>query len=147
MRRTVHRVPDPASMTTLGEEVAVRLRAGDVVLVTGPLGAGKTTFTQGVARGLDVVGPVTSPTFVIAREHDSQTDGPRLVHVDAYRLGGLAELDDLDLETSLTDAVTVVGCGGALVEHLDAPLVSVTIDRDAEGDERTVVVQWPERGR
>ena len=147
MRRTVHRVPDPESMTTLGEEVAVRLRAGDVVLVTGPLGAGKTTFTQGVARGLDVVGPVTSPTFVIAREHDSQTDGPRLVHVDAYRLGGLAELDDLDLETSLTDAVTVVEWGGGLVEHLDAPLVSVTIDRDAEGDERMVVVQWPERGR
>ena len=146
MRRTVHRVPDPESMTTLGEEVAVRLRAGDVVLVTGPLGAGKTTFTRGVARGLDVVGPVTSPTFVIAREHDSQTDGPRLVHVDAYRLGGLAELDDLDLETSLTDAVTVVEWGGGLVEHLDAPLVSLTIDRDAEGDERTVVVQWPERG-
>ena len=147
MRRTVHRVPDPESMTTLGEEVAVRLRAGDVVLVTGPLGAGKTTFTQGVARGLDVVGPVTSPTFVIAREHDSHTDGPRLVHVDAYRLGGLAELDDLDLETSLTDAVTVVEWGGGLVEHLDAPLVSVSIDRDAAGDERTVVVQWPERGR
>jgi tRNA threonylcarbamoyladenosine biosynthesis protein TsaE len=147
MRRTVHRVPDPESMTALGQEVAVRLRAGDVVLVTGPLGAGKTTFTQGVARGLDVVGPVTSPTFVIAREHDSNTDGPRLVHVDAYRLGGLAELDDLDLETSLNDAVTVVEWGGGLVEHLDAPLVSVTIDRDAEGDERTVVVQWPERGR
>jgi tRNA threonylcarbamoyladenosine biosynthesis protein TsaE len=140
----VRRVPDPEAMVGLGEEVAAGCRAGDVVLLVGPLGAGKTTFTQGLARGLDVVGPVTSPTFVIAREHEGRGGRPRLVHVDAYRLGGIAELDDLDLETSLGDAVTVVEWGGGLVEHLEAPQVTVTIAREAEGDERTVVVEWPE---
>ena len=77
------------------------LRAGDLVVLTGELGAGKTTFTQGLGAGLGVRGDVTSPTFVIARVHPSLVGGPALVHVDAYRLGGVAELDDLDLDTSL----------------------------------------------
>ena len=77
------------------------LRAGDLVILSGGLGAGKTTFTQGLGAGLRVRGPVTSPTFVISRVHPSLVDGPALVHVDAYRLGGLDELDDLDLDTGL----------------------------------------------
>ena len=76
------------------------LRAGDLVILTGGLGAGKTTLTQGIAEGLGVRGPITSPTFVIARVHPSLGSGPVLVHVDAYRLGGLDELDDLDLDTA-----------------------------------------------
>ena len=74
------------------------------MVLTGDLGAGKTTLTQGIAEGLGVRGPVTSPTFVIARVHPSLVGGPALVHVDAYRLGGLAELDDLDLDASLEDS-------------------------------------------
>ena len=87
------------------------LRPGDVVVLSGELGAGKTTLTQGLGAGLGVRGDVTSPTFVIARVHPSLADGPALVHVDAYRIGGVAELDDLDLDTSLDEAVTVVEWG------------------------------------
>ena len=99
----------------LGEKLASVLRAGDLVLLAGDLGAGKTTFAQGLGSGLKVRGDITSPTFVIARVHPSVVDGPALVHVDAYRLGGVAELDDLDLDTALDEAVTVVegdGDGG-----------------------------------
>ena len=94
------------------------LRAGDLVVLTGGLGAGKTTLTQGIAEGLGVRGPITSPTFVIARVHPSLVGGPALVHVDAYRLGGFAELDDLDLDTSLEESVTVVEWGHGLAEDL-----------------------------
>ena len=85
--------------------------AGDLVILSGDLGAGKTTLTQGIGAGLGVRGEITSPTFVIARVHPSLVGGPPLVHVDAYRLGGIDELDDLDLDTSLDDAVTVVEWG------------------------------------
>ena len=88
------------------------------MVLTGELGAGKTTFTQGLGEGLGVRGGVTSPTFVIARVHPSLVDGPDLVHVDAYRLGGIDELDDLDLDTSLDTAVTVVEWGAGLAEGL-----------------------------
>nr|WP_202881573.1 tRNA (adenosine(37)-N6)-threonylcarbamoyltransferase complex ATPase subunit type 1 TsaE [Pedococcus badiiscoriae] len=94
------------------------LTAGDLVVLTGGLGAGKTTLTQGLAEGLGVRGPITSPTFVIARVHPSLVEGPALVHVDAYRLGGFAELDDLDLDTSLENSVTVVEWGHGLAEDL-----------------------------
>src|SRR4029453_11950915 len=94
------------------------LRAGDVLILSGDLGAGKTTLTQGIGRGLQVRGDITSPTFVIARVHPSLVDGPPLVHVDAYRLGGIDELDDLDLDTSLADAVTVVEWGHGVAEGL-----------------------------
>ena len=101
-----------------GKRLGRVLRAGDLVVLTGELGAGKTTLTQGLAEGLGVRGPITSPTFVIARVHPSLVGGPALVHVDAYRLGGFAELDDLDLDASLEDSVTVVEWGHGLAEDL-----------------------------
>ncbi|MDQ1615459.1 MAG: tRNA threonylcarbamoyladenosine biosynthesis protein TsaE, partial [Actinomycetota bacterium] len=90
-------VATDADMRELGRRLAAVLRAGDLVLLSGELGAGKTTLTQGIGAGLGVRGAVTSPTFVIARLHPPLGEGPALVHVDAYRLGSLAELDDLDL--------------------------------------------------
>lgn len=111
-------LPTPQDTAAFGERVGRSLRAGDLVVLAGDLGAGKTTFTRGLAEGLGVRGPVTSPTFVIAREHPSLVRGPALVHVDAYRLGSLAEVDDLDLDTAAEDAVTVVEWGRGLVEDL-----------------------------
>ncbi len=114
------------------------LRAGDLVVLTGDLGAGKTTLTQGIAEGLGVRGPITSPTFVIARVHPSLVGGPALVHVDAYRLGGLAELDDLDLDTSLEESVTIVEWGHGLAEDLAEDRLEVTLRGE---DARTVTVE------
>jgi len=111
-------VPDAEGMRDLGRSLAGQLRAGDLVVLSGELGAGKTTFTQGVGAGLGVRGDITSPTFVISRVHPSLVEGPALVHVDAYRLGGVGELDDLDLDTSLDDAVTVVEWGEGIAEGL-----------------------------
>jgi tRNA threonylcarbamoyladenosine biosynthesis protein TsaE len=121
--------PDADSMRSLGARLASGLRAGDVVVLSGELGAGKTTFTQGLGAGLGVRGGVTSPTFVISRVHPSLGDGPPLVHVDAYRLGGVAELDDLDLDTSLEEAVTVVEWGEGIAEGLADDRVEVRIER------------------
>jgi tRNA threonylcarbamoyladenosine biosynthesis protein TsaE len=126
--------PDAESMRELGERLAGSLRAGDVVVLSGELGAGKTTFTQGVGAGLGVRGDVTSPTFVISRVHPSLGEGPPLVHVDAYRLGGVAELDDLDLDTSLDDAVTVVEWGEGIAEGLADDRVEVRIERALADD-------------
>lgn len=120
-------------MRELGERVGRSLSAGDLVVLTGELGAGKTTFTQGLGEGLRVRGAVTSPTFVIARVHPSLVVGPDLVHVDAYRLGGLDELDDLDLDTSLESAVTVVEWGAGLAEGLADSRLEILIER-AVGD-------------
>ena len=102
-------------------------------MLTGPLGAGKTTLAQGIGDGLGVRGPVTSPTFVIARVHPSLTGGPALVHVDAYRLGAAAEVDDLDLDADLDRAVTVVEWGEGLVEMLAEDRLEITIGRPADG--------------
>jgi tRNA threonylcarbamoyladenosine biosynthesis protein TsaE len=124
-----YEVPDAESMRTLGAGLAAGLRAGDVVVLSGGLGAGKTTFTQGLGVGLGVRGVVTSPTFVISRVHPAAGDGPALVHVDAYRLGGVAELDDLDLDTSLDEAVTVVEWGEGIAEGLADDRVEVRIER------------------
>lgn len=100
------------------------LRPGDLLVLDGPLGAGKTTFTQGLGGALGVRGPVASPTFVISRVHPSEVGGPALVHVDAYRLGGGGDIDDLDLEADLADAVTVVEWGRDVAWHLtDSPLL------------------------
>ena len=110
-----------------GARLGALLKAGDLLLLTGELGAGKTTLTQGIAAGLGVRGPVTSPTYVIARVHPSMTGGPDLVHVDAYRLGGLAELDDLDLDASLGSAVTIVEWGHGVAEHLSEGYLEVTL--------------------
>lgn len=119
----------------LGEELGGQLGAGDLVLLAGPLGAGKTALVRGLARGLGVQGAVTSPTFVIAREHPSSGGGPALVHVDAYRLGlaenadVAAELDDLDLDTDLERAVVAVEWGAGVAERLSARSVQVTLER------------------
>jgi tRNA threonylcarbamoyladenosine biosynthesis protein TsaE len=129
-------VPDAEAMRDLGRDLATRLRAGDLVVLTGGLGAGKTTLSQGIGAGLRVRGDITSPTFVIARVHPSLVDGPSLVHVDAYRLGGIDELDDLDLEASLEDAVTLVEWGAGLAEGLAQSRLEVRIAR-AEGAETT----------
>ena len=141
--------PDAETMRGLGERVGRSLAAGDLVVLTGELGAGKTTFTQGLGTGLQVRGGVTSPTFVIARVHPSLVGGPDLVHVDAYRLGGLDELDDLDLDASLDDAVTVVEWGAGLAESLADSRLKVVIERavgdapaDDELDPRRVCLRW-----
>ena len=123
---TGHRLDTAKDTRDFGEALAAGLRAGDLVILTGGLGAGKTTLTQGLAAGLGVRGPITSPTFVIARVHPSLGEGPALVHVDAYRLGGLAELDDLDLDTSLEESVTVVEWGHGLAEDLSDDRLEVT---------------------
>lgn len=134
-------------MHRVGERLARLLGPGDVVVLIGELGAGKTTLTQGLGQGLGVRGDVTSPTFVISRVHPTMNGGPALVHVDAYRLGGVAELDDLDLDTSLDEAVTVVEWGEGIAEGLSDSRLEVRISRatgadvpapalaDADGDE------------
>ncbi|MFE0099649.1 tRNA (adenosine(37)-N6)-threonylcarbamoyltransferase complex ATPase subunit type 1 TsaE [Streptomyces sp. NPDC059009] len=132
---TLHRtVNSPQEMGELGHRLAKILRPGDLVMLTGELGAGKTTLTRGLGEGLGVRGAVTSPTFVIARVHPSLGSGPALVHVDAYRLGGgLDEMEDLDLDVSLPDSVIVVEWGDGKVEELSDDRLHVVIDR-AVGD-------------
>lgn len=131
-------LPDADATTAFGAALAGVLRAGDVVVMTGDLGAGKTTMTRGLGAALNVRGDVTSPTFVIAREHRSLGDGPALVHVDAYRLGGFGELDDLDLDTSVDDAVTVVEWGAGMAEGLSEDRMHLTL---TGLDDRTVTVE------
>lgn len=140
-------IPDAETMRDLGRSLAEQLHAGDLVILSGELGAGKTTFAQGIGAGLGVQGDVTSPTFVIARVHPTLTDGPALVHVDAYRLGGVGELDDLDLDTSLDDAVTVVEWGEGIAEGLAESRLEIRIiralarvDDDPEIDPRRVLM-------
>jgi tRNA threonylcarbamoyladenosine biosynthesis protein TsaE len=139
---TVVTVATVADMQALGRRLAHVVQAGDLVVLSGDLGAGKTALTQGIGGGLGVRGPVTSPTFVIARLHPSLGGGPPLVHVDAYRLGSLAEVDDLDLDASLEDAVTVVEWGGGLVEGLSDDRLDITIRRAVgpEDETRTVTM-------
>jgi len=138
----LHEAPDPDAMRTLGAQLAGSLQAGDLVLLSGELGAGKTTFAQGLGAGLSVRGDITSPTFVIARVHPSMVGGPSMVHVDAYRLGGIDELDDLDLDTSLDEAVTVVEWGEGIAEPLAEERLEVRLHRatgaDVGNDTRTV---------
>jgi len=123
-------VTSPEQMRELGRRLAKLLRAGDLVMLTGELGAGKTTLTRGLGEGLGVRGAVTSPTFVIARVHPSLGDGPPLVHVDAYRLGGgLDEMEDLDLDVSLPESVMVVEWGEGKVEELTDDRLEVLIHR------------------
>lgn len=130
-------LPDPDDTRHLGRELAAALRAGDVVLLTGALGAGKTTLTTGLGEGLGVRGPITSPTFVIARVHPSLVGGPALVHVDAYRLADAVELEDLDLEAGLDGAVTVVEWGRGLAEQLADSYLEVELERAIGHDEAT----------
>ncbi|AYY14694.1 tRNA (adenosine(37)-N6)-threonylcarbamoyltransferase complex ATPase subunit type 1 TsaE [Actinobacteria bacterium YIM 96077] len=122
-------VPDAARMHALGERLATLLCAGDLLLLGGDLGAGKTTLTQGIGAGLGVRGPVTSPTFVLARTHPSLVGGAPLVHVDAYRLGGWDELEDIDVDATLDESVTVVEWGEGLAEGLAGERLEIHIDR------------------
>ncbi|WP_152650540.1 tRNA (adenosine(37)-N6)-threonylcarbamoyltransferase complex ATPase subunit type 1 TsaE [Demequina aurantiaca] len=124
--------------------IAPHLRAGDLLILSGDLGAGKTTFTQGLGDALGVRGPIASPTFIIARTHPSEVGGPALIHVDAYRLTSLAELDDLDLDTTLDDSVTVVEWGEGKAEALAADRLHVRIARERGGE---LDMTNPEGGR
>jgi tRNA threonylcarbamoyladenosine biosynthesis protein TsaE len=132
-------IPTAADMRELGLKLAEVVRAGDLLVLSGDLGAGKTTLTQGLGEGMKVRGPITSPTFVIARVHPSLCGGPPLVHVDAYRLGGFTEVDDLDLDAEIEDGVMVVEWGEGLVEGLADDRLEIAISRgDAGSEERTV---------
>ncbi|WP_251153572.1 tRNA (adenosine(37)-N6)-threonylcarbamoyltransferase complex ATPase subunit type 1 TsaE [Cellulosimicrobium sp. Marseille-Q4280] len=126
-------LPDAETTRAFGAALAGLLRAGDLVVLTGDLGAGKTTLTQGIGAGLGVRGQVASPTFIVAREHPSLTDGPALVHVDAYRLGSLDEVDALDLDSSLDESVTVVEWGSGLVESLAGDRLEIVLERPRGG--------------
>ena len=125
---------------SFGRRLGRLLAGGDVLVLTGDLGAGKTTLTQGIAEGLGVRGPITSPTFVIARVHPSLVGGPALVHVDAYRLGSALELDDLDLDADLDASVTVVEWGAGLAEQLSESRLELTITGDEVRTARVVGV-------
>ena len=146
VRRELPTVDDTEAF---GEEIGRDLAAGDVLLLSGPLGAGKTALVRGLARGLGVAGTVASPTFVIAREHPPSGDGPALVHVDAYRLGAAgdpagaadiaAELDDLDLDTELDRAVVAVEWGSGVADGLSESAVEVVLER-REDDTRVATL-------
>ena len=142
MRRE-HVLPTPDDTRALGAALAAVVRAGDLVVLVGPLGAGKTALTQGLGAALGVREPVTSPTFVISRVHR----GGRLplVHVDAYRLGGVADVDDLDLDASTEESVTVVEWGQGLVEQLADEHLEVRLDR-RDDDVRTALLVPHGRG-
>jgi tRNA threonylcarbamoyladenosine biosynthesis protein TsaE len=142
----VLRLPTAAATRALGAGLAELLRAGDLVVATGPLGAGKTVLTQGIGAGLGVTGPVTSPTFVLARVYT----GGRLplVHVDAYRLGSVEEVDDLDLDASVASSVTVVEWGAGLVEALAEARLEIRLTLAGEARRAELVpvgAAWADR--
>ncbi len=152
-RSTVqHKLSTVEDTREFGRRLGSRLRAGDLVVLVGPLGAGKTVVAQGIGDGLGVAGTVTSPTFVISRIHRPDPDrGGRvpLVHVDAYRLGGALEVDDLDLDATVEESVTVVEWGQGIVEQLSDAHLEVRLDRrDDDVRELTLVPHgddWPAR--
>jgi tRNA threonylcarbamoyladenosine biosynthesis protein TsaE len=137
-----------ADTRALGARFGEQLNAGDVVVLSGPLGAGKTMLAKGIAVGMDVDGPVTSPSYVLARVHAARRPGrPAMVHVDMYRLldsGStdlIGELDSLDLDTDLDDAVVVVEWGEGLAERLSDSHLDIRLER-ADNDTRTAVWHW-----
>jgi tRNA threonylcarbamoyladenosine biosynthesis protein TsaE len=149
MAEQVVELPGEQDTVAFGESLGKKLRAGDLVLLAGPLGAGKTVLTRGIAAGLGVLGRVSSPTFVLARVHPGGERGVPLVHVDAYRLGGdLAQLDDLDLDTDLEASAVVVEWGEGSAERLSADYLVVRLDR-REDDVRVATLEphgvWKER--
>lgn len=139
-------IPDAEAMEALGARLAGLLAAGDLVVLDGPLGAGKTTLTRGLGAALGARGAVTSPTFVLAREHPTASGVP-LVHVDAYRLATARDLDDLDLDYG--GAIVVVEWGAGKLDGVAESWIDVTIARDAADDSRDVVItghgsRWPQ---
>ena len=140
--RTV--IPDAAEMHEFGRSVAALLRAGDLIVLTGPLGAGKTTFTRGLGEGLQVRGAVTSPTFVLARTHPSTVGGPPLVHVDAYRLGSALELDDLDID--FARSIVVVEWGRGMLHGIADSWLDVEIERPVGASQAAASVVAPHPG-
>lgn len=142
-------LPTTEDTVALGAELGASLRAGDVVVLSGPLGAGKTVLAKGIAQALDVDGPVVSPTFVLARVHRARRPGaPAMVHVDLYRLLDqdtvdlLAELDSLDLDTDLDDAVVVVEWGEGVAERLSERHLDIRLERGSDTEMRTAMWQW-----
>jgi tRNA threonylcarbamoyladenosine biosynthesis protein TsaE len=142
-------LPGVDDTIALGDRLGRQLRAGDVVVLSGPLGAGKTALAKGIALGMDVEGPVTSPTYVLARVHRAKHSGrPAMVHVDVYRLLDssatdlLAELDSLDLDTDLENSVVVVEWGEGLAERLSAHHLDVRLQRRSDNETRTATWQW-----
>lgn len=136
---------DAEQTRAVGAELAALLRAGDVVVLSGEVGAGKTTLTQGLGEGLGVRGPITSPTFALARKHPSLVGGPDLVHVDAYRIDGSLDLEDLDLDADLDGAVVVIEWGCGLVDDLSPERVEVLLHRPIgadDGDDREFTVTF-----
>ena len=130
-------LPTLTDTQAFGRRLAGVLHAGDLVVLGGPLGAGKTALVQGIGAGLKVSGRIASPTFVIARVHPGQVP---LVHVDAYRLGSLDEVDDLDLDVSVDEAVTVVEWGEGKAEQLADSYLLIALERAPDSDERTATV-------
>ncbi|MGK2348852.1 tRNA (adenosine(37)-N6)-threonylcarbamoyltransferase complex ATPase subunit type 1 TsaE [Actinomyces sp. W5033] len=128
-RTVVVETTDADATRALGARLAALLRAGDLVMLSGPLGAGKTTLAQGIGSALGVRGRVSSPTFIIARVHPALGQGPDLVHVDAYRLASLDEVDALDLDTSLEESVTLVEWGEDKVEALSDSRLEIRVSR------------------
>jgi tRNA threonylcarbamoyl adenosine modification protein YjeE len=131
---TTRQVATTEEMHALGRALGAVLRAGDLVVLSGPLGAGKTTLTRGIGEGMGVRGPVTSPTFVLARTHPSLTGGAPLVHVDAYRLASALELDDLDID--FARSVVVVEWGEGMLDGVAESWLEVRIERPTGADER-----------
>jgi tRNA threonylcarbamoyladenosine biosynthesis protein TsaE len=141
------RLPTADDTLALGAKLGSDLRAGDVVVLTGPLGVGKTVLAKGIAQAMDVDGAVISPTFVLARVHPARRTGaPAMVHVDMYRLLDdadlLAELDSLDLDTELADAVVVVEWGEGLAERLSERHLDVRLRYDDDSEVRTATWEW-----
>lgn len=130
-----HSIATPEEMHDLGVALAATLNPGDLVLLTGPLGAGKTTLTRGIGQGLAAIGNVSSPTFVIARTHRREGVSSVFVHVDAYRLASAAELDDLDID--FKNSITVVEWGKGLTDGLTERWLEVEIERDSTGATET----------
>jgi len=142
-------LPTAEDTIALGARLGKELRAGDVVVLSGPLGAGKTVLAKGIAQAMDVDGPVVSPTFVLARVHRARrADAPAMIHVDLYRLLDdsavdlLAELDSLDLDTDLEDAVVVVEWGEGLAERLSDSHLDIRLERGTDTEVRTAMWQW-----
>ena len=117
----------------VGQVLAAQLRSGDLVMLSGGLGAGKTTFTQGIGSGLQVKGRVSSPTFIVARVHPSLAGGPDLIHADAYRIKDLTDLETLDLDSTLEEAITVIEWGEGKTEQLSDDRLEIEIHREHGG--------------